>query len=242
MTRFTHRFIPIGVIFLIFITFTSFNSDSYESSLKETEYKLYGEHEQLNDNINYSVNLQVNKNTELYQNLGIYKEALEDYQSVAMYYIRQNRLLLLLLLCFLCIIIVSIVFLRIRNEKSKIDILHSKLQSEIIGYQDKLKRIKGWETEELNHKKYISQFHYGIKLKDTFPKLYSLVSITFPTLSYTERDYVILFTINLPEEQICKYQNIQKSSIRKIKQRLREKVGINKDDDLTKYFQKKLKM
>ena len=51
-----------------------------------------------------------------------------------------------------------------------------------------------------------------------------------------------MFAICLPEEDICRFKNIQLSSIRKTKQRIRKELNLDKSEDLNKYFQNKMNL
>jgi len=157
---------------------------------------------------------------------------------------RQNQLLLFLLTLFFAVGVIAFltVTLRIRERRHKIDKLKSKFHSAIVSYHDGLKTIKLIKDKEVNQEKFIKQYSSGKRLKEIYPELYSLVCITFPTLSHSAWDYALMFAIGLPEEDICKCKNIQQSSIRKTKQRIRKELDLSKDVDLNKYFQKKINL
>lgn len=157
---------------------------------------------------------------------------------------RQTQLLLFLLLLFFAAGVIAFltVTLRIREKKHKIDALKSKFHSAIVSYQDGLKTIKLIKDKETNQQEFIRQYSSGKRLKEIYPELYSMVCINFPTLSHSEWDYALMFAINLPEEDICRFKNIQRDSIRKTKQRIRKELNLKKGEDLNKYFQKKMNL
>ena len=157
---------------------------------------------------------------------------------------RQNQLLLfiLALFCAAGVIVFLTVTLRIREKRNKIDKLKAEFHLAIVSYQDGLKAIKLIKDKEVNQEEFISQYSSGKRLKEIYPQLYSLVCITFPTLSDSAWDYALMFAIGLPEEDICRFKNIQRSSIRKTKQRIRQELNLSKDEDINKYFRKKMNL
>lgn len=157
---------------------------------------------------------------------------------------KQNQLLLFLLLMFsvVGIIVFLLVTMKTRKKRYKIDVLKAKFQASIVSYQDKLKMIEFVKDKEVNQEEFIKQCSSGKKLKEIYPKLYSQVCIIFNNLSHSECNYALMFALYISEEDICEFNNIQQSSIRKVKQRIRKKLDLNIDKDLNKYFQKRLNL
>lgn len=63
-------------------------------------------------------------------------------------------------------------------------------------------------------------------------------SENFPSLSDSEIVYALMFALGYSNETIALIQNIQVSTIRKIKQRMRQKLGLKNDANLESFFEK----
>jgi len=63
----------------------------------------------------------------------------------------------------------------------------------------------------------------------------------FSQLSDTEIRYAVMFALNLSGDVITEIQNVQRTAIRKVKQRIRQKLELDNDRSLELYFQQFLK-
>lgn len=59
----------------------------------------------------------------------------------------------------------------------------------------------------------------------------------FSELSDTEIRYAVMFALNLSSDVITEIQNVQIATIRKVKQRIRQKMNMSKDKSVESYFQ-----
>ncbi|MBI9063134.1 MAG: hypothetical protein JEZ14_14220 [Marinilabiliaceae bacterium] len=64
---------------------------------------------------------------------------------------------------------------------------------------------------------------------------------SFSQLSDTEIRYAVMFALNLSGDVISEIQNVQMAAIRKVKQRIRQKLELDNDRSLELYFQQFLK-
>lgn len=78
-------------------------------------------------------------------------------------------------------------------------------------------------------------------LQDEFKECYletiRLFAKDFPQLSETEVRYAVMFALDLSAEIIAELQNVQIATIRKVKQRIRQKVDCQEIDSLEQFFQ-----
>ena len=208
------------------------NEKNYESSLKNLVLA-----DKYKEQYNIKQKQRMAKGLEISSHVSLLKDQIVKSK-------RQNQLLLFLLVMFCAVgaIVFLTVTLRIREKRNKIDKLKAEFHLAIVSYQDGLKTIKLIKEKEANQEEFISQYSSGKRLKEIYPGLYSLVCITFPTLRDSAWDYALMFAIGLPEEDICRFKNIQRSSIRKTKQRIRQELNLSKDEDINKYFQKKMNL
>jgi len=79
-------------------------------------------------------------------------------------------------------------------------------------------------------------------LKETFEAAFreniQNFSENFPTLTHSEIIYAVMFALHYSNDTIARIQNIQLSTIRKIKQRIRKKLELKNDANLEILFEK----
>lgn len=79
-------------------------------------------------------------------------------------------------------------------------------------------------------------------LKETFEAAFreniQIFSENFPTLTYSEIIYAVMFALHYSKDTIARIQNIQLSTIRKIKQRIRKNLELENDANLEILFEK----
>jgi tetratricopeptide (TPR) repeat protein/DNA-binding CsgD family transcriptional regulator len=79
-------------------------------------------------------------------------------------------------------------------------------------------------------------------IEDRYPRLFGLVSRTTGPLSHSERIFAFMLAIGHSNEAIAAYFNVEPSSLRKTRQRIREKLKLEKGIELRCYFQNLIKL
>ncbi len=137
------------------------------------------------------------------------------------------------------------VYLYQKNKRKKIEELNKEFHNLLIGIGEKQllehrlshdKKLLEKQRDEFN----IANGSSG-NIVDSFDTCYmetiNLFTKSFPQLTKTEVRYAVMLCLKLPTEVISKVQNVQPSSIRKAKQRIRTKLNVenNIEDYLQNY-------
>ncbi len=155
---------------------------------------------------------------------------------------KQRLFFSLALLSAIIVIILLIVFFKGREKKQKRKSLNADFQSLMALYNERLRAIELLENNREDLLKYQDEHLSARNIDDLYPELFRLIYENFNKLSKTELDYALMFTMDFPENEIAKLQNIQQPSIRKVKQRIREKLNLDSNIDLHSYFKAHLKL
>lgn len=133
---------------------------------------------------------------------------------------------------------ISYAFLkRYQTNQNKIKIKNSELQKLMDGMNEKiLMQRKLGKEYEVNKNKKIKT------LADQFDECYyetiSKVLTTYPSLTKVEARYGLMFSLGLSNDVISSILSVQKSTIRKAKHRLKEKLELDESEELNEYFKK----
>nr|WP_321450699.1 hypothetical protein [uncultured Carboxylicivirga sp.] len=161
----------------------------------------------------------------------------------------QNKLLKsdlhkkLFLFTFIFIIIIAIIFIQalIRVNKNNLNQIKNKnneLHRLIASFNEKVltnkKRENGSKILQDIPKLETLSYQFDECYKETF----KLLSLEFPQLSTTECRYALLFSLRYSDETISSILCVQRSTVRKTRQRIREKLQINNVTNLHEHFAK----
>jgi len=136
------------------------------------------------------------------------------------------------------------VYLYQKNKKAKIEELNKEFHNILIGIGEKRlleHRLKDkLKANDLINMDIKTDTINGVsEMADSFDSCYmetiNLFTDAFPQLTKTEVRYSVMMCLKLPVEVIAKVQNVQPSSIRKAKQRIRTKLDV--DGNLENYLQ-----
>lgn len=78
---------------------------------------------------------------------------------------------------------------------------------------------------------------YQSGMDEVNTKFYALLEEKFPTLTRSEKEVCGLIRLNLDGKEIASLRNINPSSVRKMRQRIRKKFGISEDVDIYRFIQ-----
>lgn len=152
--------------------------------------------------------------------------------------------IIFILLIALLLVISAIVFLMFRQKhlarQQRVKNHNRELQSLLAGSSEKKMAIrKGLIGEVLPQKvKYNNEENLKEKFQACYRENIQIFSENFPSLSHSETIYALMFALHYSNDTIISIQNIQLSTIRKIKQRIREKLALKNDTNLEKFFEK----
>lgn len=148
----------------------------------------------------------------------------EEKKIVYVYLISSVCILITIFSIFLLRLSIKQRRLLIRNQE--LERLKDKINTELVNLQ-KQKHNATLFAESTN-----LVGSYELVYKDSLNK----IQIQFPQLSNSQAMYALMFAQNLSNNVICELQNIQASSIRMTKLRLRKVLNLEKDCDLYLYF------
>ncbi len=106
--------------------------------------------------------------------------------------------------------------------------------------------LVGLGEKRLLQKKGDSAHVHFASLSDEFAECYMetirLFTKDFPQLTDTEVRYAVMFALDLSAEVISEIQNVQTTTMRKVKQRIRQKLELQSLDSVEQYFQNHLEL
>ncbi len=158
--------------------------------------------------------------------------------------LKANELFFYLVILFFVVIIVGfIVYFRHyqKRKKQMVDGLNKEFHNLLMGIGEK--QLLENRLTLHNHKKVEIEFeknqildgNLGQSFDNCYMETINMFKESFPTLTKTEVRYAVMLCLKLPVEIIAKVQNVQPSSIRKAKQRIRTKLEVS--DNLEQYLQ-----
>ncbi len=143
------------------------------------------------------------------------------------------------------------VYLYQKNRRKKIEEINKEFHNLLIGIGEKQLLEHRLSHDKKILKKQRDDFNAVNEntgnIVDSFDTCYmetiNLFTESFPLLTKTEVRYAVMLCLKLPTEVISKVQNVQPSSIRKAKQRIRTKLNVesNIEDYLQDYREKLIK-
>lgn len=159
--------------------------------------------------------------------------------------LKLQRKISILLMVLGLIIIFLIIRLIIKSNELKQERLRRKnteLQNLVIGMNEKIlmQRRLGNSFETPNStSKTISTL--CDKFDESYRETLNLFLMEYKMLTNSEARYVLMFALGLNNDTICAVQSVQKSAVRKAKQRICNKLSIAPNQDLEVYFKNFLK-
>ncbi|MGV8829620.1 MAG: hypothetical protein ACWA6U_15045 [Breznakibacter sp.] len=149
---------------------------------------------------------------------------MEDVKNKTMQLV---AIIIVLLACFL----VVFMFVRHRNQKRV-----AREQERIRNYQNML--IMQGEKKMMAEKMQTSPRQVEIPITadmgidnfcDCFRETIGQIALDFPLLTKSETIYAVMFALNLSSDIIAEMQNIQPDTLRKVRQRIRQKLKLEAD-------------
>lgn len=157
---------------------------------------------------------------------------------------RQRKISILLMVLGLTIIFLFVRLIIKGNElkQEKLRRKNTELQNLVIGMNEKIlmQRRLGisYETSSLDNKT-LKTLSY--KFDESYRETLNFFLLEYETLTNSEARYALMLALGLNNDTICAVQSVQKSAVRKAKQRICNKLNIAPDQDLEVYFKNFLK-
>jgi len=156
---------------------------------------------------------------------------------------RNHKYLILTLLAFIIAILLFILRLTKDKNNKRLETIRNKnveLNKLIVSINEKVLMQKRYgivnqEKAELKSKETLMD-----KFDNCYQETIYFLLNKFNILTPNECRYALLFGLGYTDETICSIQNIQKSAIRKARQRIRNKLNFENDINLNEYFRSKI--
>jgi DNA-binding CsgD family transcriptional regulator/uncharacterized protein YegL len=217
---------------LVFLSTLHARNDQFQKA-----YNTYREAIDIKEKIRSKESMRMARIAETSANVRLLNERINNL-------LRNNKKskIIFILLIVLFLVISATVFLMFRQKyiarQQRIKNQNRELQSLLTGVSEKRMALRKEHTEEpFPHDKNNNKEN----LKETFQVCYreniQSFSESFPFLSHSEIIYALMFALHYSNDTIASIQNIQLSTIRKIKQRIRKKMELKNDTNLEKFFE-----
>ncbi|TRX66407.1 hypothetical protein [Carboxylicivirga sp. M1479] len=124
-----------------------------------------------------------------------------------------------------------------KKRQRKIRAKNRELQALVVGMNEKIlmqKRL-GVEVETIPKSKVTIKTistHFDICYRETYQTFLS----DYQQLSKADARYALMFALGMSTDAICQIQSVQKSTVRKAKFRIREKLNLDTEVDLEQFF------
>ncbi len=157
---------------------------------------------------------------------------------------KANALVFYLVIVFVLFILGGVIlyFLNYQKRKKKmIDELNKEFHNLLMGIGEKqllehrLSTQNQHTVQKAFEKNQIQDSDLGHSFDSCYMETINMFTESFPSLTKTEVRYAVMLCLKLPVDIIAKVQNVQPSSIRKAKQRIRTKLDIS--NNLEQYLQ-----
>jgi len=151
-----------------------------------------------------------------------------------------NRVKYIFIIALLFALII-ILFFRFKNKQTNIKNHNKELETLAINAKEKILMYEK-QKEKSNqilinatNKNAAANFAFG------YSEILNIIEKAHPELNSTDTLYALMFALDLPIDTICELQNVQSSSVRKARQRIRQKLNLDSNCDLTRFFKSVIK-
>ncbi len=213
---------------------------SYLENDYEKAYEYLSKYQYLNEKEASSEKVNQAKVLEINNKVSLLRRRLAKLKADR----RASELFFYLIIIFITAVlgVVILYFINYQKRKKKlIDELNKEFNNLLMGIGEKqllehrLSIQNQQKVQMAFEKNQIPESDLGHSFDSCYMETINMFTESFPSLTKTEVRYAVMLCLKLPVEIIAKIQNVQPSSIRKAKQRIRTKLDIS--DNLDQYLQ-----